>query len=95
VDGVVVEVVTSSIEVANGLADDVVGNKDDGSKECELLASSCNLDGFDDKLGEVTVRGLKVNLRKNRTLDGVVMDGEPIFVKADKECFIEMALDPQ
>ncbi|GKA13564.1 hypothetical protein Tco_0693210 [Tanacetum coccineum] len=111
--------------------DDVVGNKDEGRKECELLASSCDLDGFDDILGEVTVRGLKVknkslflpdsslnnsrevinesckengntcgdgikvNLRKNRTLDGVVMDGEPVFVKVDKECFIEMALDPQ
>ncbi|GJY71076.1 hypothetical protein Tco_0474779 [Tanacetum coccineum] len=39
--------------------------------------------------------GIKVNLRKNRTLDGVVMDGEPVFVKANKECFIEMTLDPQ
>ncbi|GJU24358.1 hypothetical protein Tco_1162979 [Tanacetum coccineum] len=66
-----------------------------GCYKCELLASSCDLDGFDDKLGEVTIRGLKVNLRKNKTLDGVVMDREPIFVKADKECFIEMALDPQ
>ncbi|GJZ27442.1 hypothetical protein Tco_0571695 [Tanacetum coccineum] len=112
--------VKESIEVKNGLVDGFV-----------VEVVTCDLDGFDDILGEVTVRGLKVknkslflpdsslnnswevinesckenrntcgdgikvNLRKNRTLDGVVMDGEPVFVKANKECFIEMTLDPQ
>ncbi|GKF60921.1 hypothetical protein Tco_0177707, partial [Tanacetum coccineum] len=82
--------------------DDVVGNKDEGRKECELLASSCDLDGFGEVINESCKEkgntcgdGIKVNLRKNRTLDGVVMDREPVFVKVDKECFIEMALDPQ
>ncbi|GKC58591.1 hypothetical protein Tco_1086189 [Tanacetum coccineum] len=69
--------VKESIEVKNGLVDGFV-----------VEAVTCDLDGFDDILGEVTVRGLK-------NLDGVVMDGEPVFVKANKECFIEMALDPQ
>ncbi|GKB15300.1 F-box domain containing protein, partial [Tanacetum coccineum] len=55
----------------------------------EVINESCK------EKGNTCGDGIKVNLRKNRTLDGVVMDGEPVFVKVDKECFIEMALDPQ
>ncbi|GJY77728.1 hypothetical protein Tco_0483529 [Tanacetum coccineum] len=55
----------------------------------EVINESCKENG--NTCGD----GIKVNLRKNRTLDGVVMDREPVFVKVDKECFIEMALDPQ
>ncbi|GJT17758.1 hypothetical protein Tco_0876464 [Tanacetum coccineum] len=59
-------------------------------KSTSLLNLTEMINGFDDKLDEVIVTDMKVNLSKKGTLDGVVMDGEPLLEKHDKKCSLNL-----
>ncbi|GKC55853.1 hypothetical protein Tco_1083451, partial [Tanacetum coccineum] len=89
VDGFVVEVVTSLVLQMKVKNKSLFLPNSSLNNSWEVINESCKENR--NTCGD----SIKVNLRKNRTLDGVVMDGEPVFVKANKECFIEMTLDPQ